>query len=149
MLVKPITYINYYGEEVTEDYYFNINEAELTEMEMTTGGGFGNLLKKVVSSKDKGEIFSTFKDIVLKSYGEKSSNGKYFYKKDKDGTPLAAQFEQTEAYNVLLMELCFDADAASAFVNGVFPKNLEQMMNRTAKPAAGAKAVDIAASTGK
>ena len=59
-----------------------------------------------------------FKDLVLKSYGEKSADGKRFIK-----TPeISEAFSQTEAYSVLFMELATDADAAAAFVNGIIPK---------------------------
>ena len=38
----------------------------------------------------------------------------------------ATEFAQTEAYSQLFMELATDADAASAFVNGIVP-NVEGM----------------------
>lgn len=133
MLAKPITYLNYNGEEVTETFYFNLNQSEIMEMELTTGGGFANMIQRIVDAKDQGAIFRLFKDIILKAYGEKTPNGKYLYKKDKDGTPLSMAFEQTEAYNVLLMELSTDAEKAAAFVNSIVPK---EMLNAAAAPAA-------------
>ena len=55
----------------------------------------------------------------MKSYGEKSADGKRFIK-----TPeIAEAFSQTEAYSVLFMELATNADSAAAFVNGIIPKS--------------------------
>ena len=58
-----------------------------------------------------------FKDIVLKSFGVKSDDGKRFIKNQelKDG------FAQTEAYVEIFMELASNAEAAAAFVNGIMP----------------------------
>ena len=48
-----------------------------------------------------------------------SDDGKRFIKNEQ----LREEFSQTEAYSDLFMELASDADAASAFVNGIIPKN--------------------------
>ena len=40
MIKKTITYTDYNGLERTEDFWFNITEAEALEMEMSTTGGY-------------------------------------------------------------------------------------------------------------
>lgn len=115
MLKKTITYTDYNGMERTEDFYFNLSKAELTEIEMTTEGGFSELVNRIVASVDIPEIFKLFKEIVLKSYGVKDADGKRFIKSEQ----IRNDFLYTEAFSVLLMELCTDAEAASNFVNGV------------------------------
>lgn len=115
MLKKTITYTDYNGMERTEDFYFNLSKAELTEIEMTTEGGFAELVNRIVASVDIPEIFKLFKEIVLKSYGVKDADGKRFIKSEQ----IRNDFLYTEAFSVLLMELCTDAEAASNFVNGV------------------------------
>lgn len=40
MLKKEITYKDYNGTERTESFYFNLSQAELMEMEMSTSGGY-------------------------------------------------------------------------------------------------------------
>lgn len=138
MLIKPITYTNYNGEEVTENVCFNLSRAELMEMELTTDGGFVDHIKKITDAKDQPEIFRLFKQIILKSYGEKTPDGKHFMKTDPDGRPLSRFFEQTEAYSVLLMELATDSDTAAKFVNEIVPKD-------TVSKQTGNKAIDVAA----
>ena len=120
MLKKTITYVDYDGETRTEDFYFNLSRAELTEMEVTTDGGMDKFIKKIIAEKDRAKIFAMFKDLILRSYGEKTMDGKRFVKSKE----LSEAFSQTEAYVELFTELSTDADKASAFVNGILPKDM-------------------------
>lgn len=122
MLKKTITYTDYNGLERTEDFYFNISKAEAMEMELTTEGGYAEMIKRVIDAKDSTTIVNVFKEFVLKAYGEKSPDGKYFMKVDENGKPLATKFAQTEAYSNFYMELATNAGAAADFVNAVLPK---------------------------
>jgi hypothetical protein len=125
MLKKTITYTDYNGVEQTEDFWFNLSKAELLEKEMGAAGGLEDLLRKIIASKDQERITNAFKQIILKSYGEKSEDGKRFIKK-RNGVMLSEEFEQTEAYSELFTELSTDADAAAAFVTGILPRELAQ-----------------------
>ena len=117
MLQKTITYTNYNGIEVTEDFYFNLTKAEIMEMEMSTSGGMAEMINKIVASQDAPAIIKIFKELILKAYGEKSADGKRFVKSEE----ISVAFSQTEAYSQLFMELATDADAAAKFVNGIVP----------------------------
>lgn len=124
MIKKTITYTDYNGVERTEDFYFNLNKAEALEMEMGITGGFAAWVEKIVAAKDQATLVKIFKDFVLKTYGEKSLDGKQFMKEDENGRPLYKNFMQTEAYVNLYMELATDDKAAAEFVNGVMPKGV-------------------------
>lgn len=115
MLEKTIKYTDYNGEEREEKFYFNLNKAEITEMELSTEGGLTEMIKKVVAEKNVPEIMKIFKNLILASYGEKSADGKRFIKNKE----LTEAFSQTEAFSDLFMELATNADAASEFVNGI------------------------------
>ena len=117
MLKKTVTYVDYNGLERTEDYHFNLTKAELMEMEMSTEGGLAEMIRRIVDAKDAKAIVKIFKDLVLRAYGEKSADGKRFIKTEE----LRTAFEQTEAYSIIFMELATDSDAASKFVNGILP----------------------------
>lgn len=121
MLKKAITYTDYNGNERTEDFYFNLNKAELMEMEMSTTGGLVEAIKNIVAAQDAPSIIKIFKDLILKAYGEKSPDGKRFMKEDTDGRPLYPKFRDTEAYSIMFMELATDADKAAEFINGIIP----------------------------
>ena len=118
MLKKVITYKDYNDKEITEELYFNINKAEAMEMELSAEGGLGEQLQRIIDTQDAGTIVKEFKSFVLKAYGEKTPDGKYFKKNDD----IRAKFEASAAYPIIFMELATNAEAAAAFVNGVLPK---------------------------
>ena len=120
MLKKTVTYVDYNGVERTEDFYFNLSKAEVTEMELSVEGGFSKMLEEIVKSNDNVRILELFKEMVLKAYGEKSADGRRFIKSKE----LSEAFSQTEAYSEIFMELALDEKAAAAFVNGIMPANL-------------------------
>jgi hypothetical protein len=80
MLKKTITYTDYNGVERTEDFYFNLNKAEILEMELSTEGGLQQMIEKIIAAQDMPALSKYFKDIILMSYGEKSPDGKRFIK---------------------------------------------------------------------
>ena len=118
MLKKTVTYTDYNGSERTEDFYFNLTKAEIMEMALTTVGGLSAMIEKIVAAKDGPTIIKTFKDLVLKAYGEKSADGRRFIKSPE----IAEAFSQTEAYSQIFMELATDDEAAAKFVNGIIPE---------------------------
>ncbi|MDD4275616.1 MAG: hypothetical protein PHO33_01375 [Clostridia bacterium] len=87
------------------------------EMQLQKSGGFAEKIQKVIDAKDVPELVSIFKELILKSYGVKSDDGKRFIKTEK----VREEFTQTEAYSDLYVELATNADSASAFVNGIIP----------------------------
>ena len=70
------TYTDYNGLERTEDFYFNLSEAEVMEYEMSTAGGLVEMIKNIVAAQDAPAIIKIFKELVLKSYGIKSADGR-------------------------------------------------------------------------
>lgn len=126
MLKKTIKYEDYNGVEREEDFYFNLSKAELTEMELSTKGGLTEMIQGIIKAKDAPAIIKIFKELVLKAYGEKTPDGRGFLKEDENGRPLYKNFQATEAYSLLFMELATDDKAAAAFINGIVPKDLAQ-----------------------
>ena len=120
MLKKTMTYRDFDGNKRTEDFYFNLSKAEITEMETSVSGGMSTLLKQVVGAKDMRQVVQLFKQILLKSYGEKSPDGRRFVKSEE----LSKAFSETGAYDELFMELATDVTAATAFVTALIPQDL-------------------------
>ena len=118
MLKKTMTYTNYDGVEITEDFYFNLSKAEVTEMELGINGGMSAMLQKIVDAQDVKQIMEVFKNIILKAYGEKSSDGRRFMKSDE----ISKAFSETEAYSDLYMSLASDAEIATDFIKGILPE---------------------------
>lgn len=120
MIKKTISYTDYNGTERSEDFYFNLNKAELIEMKFSKHGGLENYIKDIINAKKENELIQLFKDLVLKAYGVKSEDGRRFIKNDT----LKEEFMQTEAYSNLFMELATNEQAAIEFVNGIVPKQV-------------------------
>lgn len=120
MTKKTVTYLDYNGEERTEDCYFNLTEAEIIEMETSVEGGLAEQIQKITDANnvDAAAIIKLFKELLLKSYGQKSDDGKRFIKSEEAATA----FSQTPAYSKIFMELASDAEAAANFINGVIPQ---------------------------
>ena len=135
MVVKKIKYTDFNGVEREEEFMFNLTEAEITEMELTTDGGLSDSIKKIISAQNTPQIIKTFKMLLLKSYGEKSADGRRFIKSEE----LTEAFTQTNAYSQFFMELATDDKAAIAFINGIIP---DSMRERVAED--GSNASDLA-----
>lgn len=122
MFKETVTYTDYNGVERTEDFYFNLTEAELTEMKYSVNGGLDAYAEKIMQSRDEREIVKIFKELLLKAYGEKSLDGRRFIKSDE----LRESFSQTEAFSQLFMKYATDEEAAAAFYNGIIPAGMRE-----------------------
>lgn len=122
MLKKTIKYSDYNGVEREEPFYFNLSKAEVAEMNLSTTGGYIEMINQIIEAKDTASLVKAFKELLLKAYGERSVDGKYFIKIDENGRPLCNKFMQTEAYSELFMELSQNTESAIEFVNGIMPK---------------------------
>ena len=122
MLKKTITYEDFNGETVSEDFFFHLSKAELVELEMSHEGGMSGALERIVAAEDGKAIIAEFKNLILGAYGQKSLDGKRFVKNQQ----MRDEFESTEAYSTLFMELVMDADAAAEFINGVIPAGMAE-----------------------
>ena len=71
MLKKTIKYTDYEGVEREEDFYFNLNKAEVMEMQLSTDGTLTKFIEKIIAEKRVPELVKIFKELILKSYGEK------------------------------------------------------------------------------
>lgn len=130
MLAKKISYMDYNGNQREDTFYFNLNKAEIMEMELGVVGGMTHLINTMIAQEDGPGLAKFYKDMILKAYGEKSLDGKRFVKNQE----LRDAFEQTDAYSELYMELVTDPDKASEFVRGIMPAQAIQMTNDHEKP---------------
>ena len=115
-------YEDYDGNERVEEFYFNLTKAEITDMELTTEGGMSAMLNRIIAAKDTSKLIAVFKDLILRSYGQKSPDGRRFIKSDE----LTKEFTETPAYSQIYLRLATDDKAATEFVNNVIPKDLQK-----------------------
>ena len=121
MLCKKIKYEDFEGIEREENFYFNLNEAELVEW-LTTSGNYtiDKVLQKLVRSEKVKDIMIMFKDLIYISYGEKSLDGKRFMKSKE----IKDAFMESNAYSELFMEIVGDPKKASEFFNAIVPAKM-------------------------
>ncbi len=136
MYKKTIKYTDYDGNEREEDFYFNLSKAEIMEMQLSMNGGLAAHIQKIISAQDAPTISALWKDLILKSYGEKSDDGRRFIKSKE----ISEAFSQTEGYSEFFMELLMDTNAATDFVNGIVPKDLAAQIETMANKAKDATA---------
>lgn len=123
---EVIKFTDYNGVERTMEAYFNLNKAELQRMQMTTKGGYTEMLQKLIDAQDVPALYATFEKLVQQSYGEKSADGIQFRKSPQ----ILDDFMSTEAYSELLMKITNSADAAAKFVNGIMPRDLAEQAQK-------------------
>ena len=130
MLVKKIKYTDFNGNEREESFYFHYSKAQIIEMQFSFGGGMEEFLKRIVNTQDMNALFQYFKEFILNAVGVKSDDGKRFIKNKE----ISDSFEQSNAYEVLMMELlgfenpADNANAAADFVLGVLPAEYAKLM---------------------
>jgi len=123
VLKKTITYEDFNGDTVSEDFFFHLSKAELVELEMSHEGGLSASLERIVEAQDNAALIKEFKSLILLSYGKRSDDGKRFIKTQE----ARDEFISTNAYDALFMELVTQTDKAVEFVNSVIPKDLPEL----------------------
>ena len=136
MLKKTIEYTDFDGNIREEDFWFNLTKAEIAEMELSQAGGLEKYYEKIIKTQNQPKLVEIFKSLILKSYGEKSDDGRRFIKRPE----LTEAFTQTQAYSDLFMELASDAESALAFCRGIMPKDMADSVE-SAKAAANVNAL--------
>lgn len=121
MLTKTITYIDFDGVERKEKHYFNLTKAEMLEFDSkyVDKGGIMKYLTWLVDNNDENkhanELIQVFKEMILRSYGERTSTGRFVKSQE-----IRDAFMATDAYSELFMEVVSSQEAATAFVNALF-----------------------------
>ncbi len=122
MLKQTRTYVDFDGNKRTEDFWFHLTKAEITELQLSVDGGLQEMIRRMVAAQDAPQIIKLMKEFVQLSYGVKSADGKRFEKSPE----LTAAFTQTQAYSDIFMELAFDDEAAAKFIQGVVPADMAE-----------------------
>lgn len=141
MHTETRTYTDYAGNQRTETFQFNLTKAEVLEMEMRQSGGMEQYIKQIIDAQDTAQIIDVFKKLLLASYGKVSPDGRRFEKSEE----LTKEFEETEAYSDMFMELATDDVKAAKFVENILPKMTEDQKQEANKMIAQYKERNAAA----
>lgn len=129
MFKKTMTYTDWNGVERTEDVYFNLSKAEILEMQLTTEGGFDNMLERMIKAKDTIALVKLYKQLILKAYGKKSEDGRRFEKSEE----ITREFIESPLFSDVYMELTLDDEKAQEFVRGIMPADLSRQVDEALK----------------
>lgn len=130
MYKKTIEFTDYNDVVRKEDHYFHLNKAEVIKW-LTTSGDYtlDKVLERLSTERNGKKIMEIFEDLIHRSYGRKSLDGRKFEKTEE----IWNDFYQTEAYSVLFTELVTDAKKAADFVNRIIPKDLADEVEKIIK----------------
>lgn len=128
MLKKVIKYEDFDSNPRTETHYFNLTRVELAEMAFNLPDEISDAIgdnpaeidetkaaSRIVASLGQSGILDFIKELVKKSYGVKSPDGRRFDKSPE----LFQEFSETLAYDALIMEFMENPNSATEFVNAV------------------------------
>lgn len=122
MIKKVIKYIDYNDVEREETFWFNLSKSELSRMALMQDGDMAEKIREMVKAKDTKAIMQIFEDIISKSYGIKSDDGKRFMKSEE----ISRSFVESPAYDELYFELIQDGEKMAAFISALLPKDLAE-----------------------
>lgn len=136
MITKEVKYVDFKGNERTEEMCFNLTQVELVEMGMDLPDDIKNevgedpsniteetALKLIAKLGNKG-IMAFLKTIILKAYGVVSEDGRRFEKSEE----ISKEFSETIAFDNLMIELLSDDEAAATFVNALIPSSVSDKL---------------------
>lgn len=115
MIKEVIKYVDFNGNENTEEMFFHLSKSEQTKLELAHKGGLSNYIKEVIETGNNTELLVLFEKILIDSYGVKSEDGKRFIKSPS----LREEFAQSAAFDALFMEIATTEGKAEAFMQGV------------------------------
>lgn len=121
MYTYPLKYKDFLGNEREEEFLFNMEPSELADWHFGQEGGMDKHIEKIMKAKDKPELIRLFRELVEKSYGKLTDDGKYFRKSPE----ILAEFKSTRAYSEIYLALAGNAKIAGEFIKGVMPTDEE------------------------
>lgn len=127
MLGKTIEFEDFNGNKRKETFWFHLSKAETIEW-LTTNGDYtlDQLILRLSEKRNGKEVMAIFKDLIYRSYGEKSLDGRKFVKTEE----VKSEFMDTEAFSVLFTELVMDGNKAAEFINGILPKDFTEEIGK-------------------
>lgn len=128
MIVKTVKYKGFDGEDIEEKIYLHLTKAEFLKLDLKYSdyGGLINYLRKLLTDVKAGDTFmkplvTVLETLILAAYGQKTDDGRFI--KKKYGSPVADEFETSEAYSQLLIRLLSDEgiDEIEPLILGILP----------------------------
>lgn len=107
-------------QTLTEVFYFNLSQPELLKYVTDPTKDITEKIRGLSEAKTMREVILIIEDLIMLAYGERSADGKNFWKDDER----SKNFMQSAAYPVLYMELASNEQKAAEFIKGILPDEL-------------------------
>lgn len=124
MFERTFTYEGFDGKQYKDTWGFYLSKADLLEIQLGSFVGLDQLIKRLIDTQNGKEIMAIIKEIILKSVGRASQDGKRFIRNQE----IRDEFEQTEAYSQLFEELVMDGEKAMDFIIKAVPREIGEKM---------------------
>ena len=125
MIKKIVKGTDFDGNPYEEECFFHLTKGDIIDW-AAEDGGLVDRIMKISEETDPLKIVPMMKQIIIRSYGIKTPDGKGFIK-DPDAVK---NFQYSDVFSELYTELSTDAEAAAEFVNGILPKFDEETQKR-------------------
>lgn len=125
MFSKEFEYTGYDGKPKKDTYWFNLSEAELYEIDLSSIRGFTGEMNKLLKEERTKEIVDAFKNIILGAVGVVSADGRKFLKSEE----IREDFYRSKAYSQLFVELVSSGEKVAEFLRGAIPEEIRQRMD--------------------
>lgn len=124
MFEREFTFEGFDGKTYKDTWGFYLSKADLLEIQLGTFVGLDQLMKRLIETKNGKEIMEIVKEIIMKSVGHTSPDGRKFLRNEE----LREEFRQTDAYSQLFTELVTDPEKVLEFIFGAVPKDIGDKM---------------------
>ena len=131
MFSRDFEYTGYDGKPKKDTFFFNLNEAELYEIDLSSIHGFTGLMNKLLKEERTKEIVDYFKGIILSSVGVMSPDGRKFIKNEE----IKEDFYRSKAYSILFVELVSSGEKLAEFLKAAIPEEIRKAMDEKEKEA--------------
>ena len=111
MHIQKLTYVDFNGQERTEDFHFHLSLPEVARIEAEIGKPIPEYAKELSDGSDMPRLLAFIERVMLTSYGKKTEDGKSFYKSPE----LQKEFEYSNAYAELFEMMLTNPEMAQKF----------------------------------
>jgi hypothetical protein len=124
MFSREFEYTGYDGKPKKDTYWFNLTEAELYEIDLSSVRGFTAQMNQLLKEERTKEIVDAFKGIILSAVGVISADGRKFLKSEE----IKEDFYRSKAYSILFVELVSSGEKVAEFLKGAIPDEIRAKM---------------------
>lgn len=112
-----VKYQGFDDQEYEEVLYFNMTKIEFMRWQADANDNLAEKMKNAVKDNDFSKIIMYFEDLIRRSYGEKSEDGRRFIKNAQK----TEEFMSSPVYDELFWRITQNNKECEAFLAGVIP----------------------------